>query len=77
MQLLQCERLPLPVPAGKELGRVEVPSRFTHDAVRRRDKVYVCSTGTGAILQLAFPSMELVRRGYSRGRWAGQHLVGT
>lgn len=39
---------------------MEIPSRFTHDAVRRRDKVYVADTGDGKVLQLKFPSMEVV-----------------
>lgn len=40
---------------------MEVPSRFTHDVVRAGDKVFVCDTGNGRILEYSFPSMELVR----------------
>lgn len=50
-----------PFPAGQELGRVEIPSHFTHDAVRRRNKVYVCNTAEGSILEYNFPDMRLVR----------------
>lgn len=35
--------------------------RFTHDAVRRRDKVYVTDTAEGRVAQLRFPGLELVR----------------
>ena len=46
--------------AGEELRRVEIPSRFTHDVVRADDKVYVCDTGNGRILEYDFPAMTLV-----------------
>ena len=36
--------------------------RFAHDAVRQGDRVYVASTGDGAILELAYPSLSVVRR---------------
>ena len=29
--------------------------------MRAGDRVYVCDTGRGAVLELAFPSMKLVR----------------
>ena len=35
--------------------------RFTHDAIRVRDKVYACNTDGGAILELQYPSMEVLR----------------
>ena len=35
--------------------------RFTHDAIRVADKVYVCNTDGGEILELQFPSMEVLR----------------
>lgn len=44
---------------------MEIPSRFTHDVVRSGDKVYVCDTGNGRLLEYDFPSMTLV------GRWVG------
>ena len=40
---------------------LQISSRFTHDAVRQRDRVYVANTGEGKVLELAFPSMQLVR----------------
>ena len=48
---------------GAELRRERIPSRFTHDVVRAGDRVYVCDTGRGAVLELSFPSMTLVRFG--------------
>lgn len=38
-----------------------LPSRFTHDAVRRGDRVYICNTHEGSILELSYPSMEVAR----------------
>jgi hypothetical protein len=35
--------------------------RFTHDAIRVGDRVYVCNTDGGAILELQYPSMQLRR----------------
>ena len=35
--------------------------RFAHDAVRWRDRVFVCSTGAGEILEFALQGMTLVR----------------
>ncbi|KAF8065849.1 hypothetical protein HT031_002909 [Scenedesmus sp. PABB004] len=46
---------------GEELCRVRVPARFTHDAVRVGDHAFVVSTGDGAILQLSWPDLRLVR----------------
>jgi len=40
---------------------VQLPSRFTHDIVRHGSSVYVCDTGNGRVLQLAFPEMKPVR----------------
>ena len=40
---------------------MDLPTRFAHDAVRRRGKVYVCSTAAGRILEYDFPSFKLVR----------------
>jgi hypothetical protein len=47
-------------PPGAELQRVEIPSRFTHDVVRTEDRVFVCDTGNGQILEYEFPAMKLV-----------------
>jgi hypothetical protein len=46
---------------GSELQRKKIPSRFTHDVVRSGDSVWVCNTDEGKVLQLRYPSMELVR----------------
>ena len=35
--------------------------RFAHDAVRWNDKVYICSTGSGEIVELQYPDMSFVR----------------
>eukprot|EP00892_Ulva_mutabilis_P008031 jgi/Ulvmu1/55/UM001_0058.1 len=48
--------------SGALLGEVQLASRFTHDAIRRHDKVYVCNTGEGSILQLSYPSMAEIGR---------------
>lgn len=53
---------------------MEVPSRFTHDVVRAGDKVFVCDTGNGRILEYSFPSMELVR--LEGGLWGSVLLLG-
>ncbi|KAL4458606.1 hypothetical protein ABPG75_013471 [Micractinium tetrahymenae] len=50
--------LHLDAESGRELGRVQLPSKFTHDAVRRRDRVYVANTGEGRVLELSFPAMD-------------------
>jgi hypothetical protein len=47
--------------AGQELRRVQIPSKFTHDAVRRRDRIYVCNTGEGSIVEMSFPGMDVLR----------------
>lgn len=47
---------------GAEQRRVQLPTRFAHDAVRRGDRVYVCDTGSGGVLEFAFPEMQLLRR---------------
>lgn len=52
--------VPCHVPAGQELSRVAIPSRFTHDVARTGDDVFVCDTGNGRILQLSFPDMTPV-----------------
>jgi hypothetical protein len=36
--------------------------RFSHDAIRVGNSVFVCNTGEGEILQLSFPSMDVQRR---------------
>ena len=35
--------------------------RFAHDAVRWQDKVYICSTGAGEILEFDYAGMKFVR----------------
>ena len=47
---------------GKEMQRIPLASRFTHDTVRTKDRVYAADTGDGQILELEFPSMQLLRR---------------
>ena len=47
---------------GKEVNRVPLRSRFTHDVVRRDDKVYVADTGEGHVVVLEFPSMSEIHR---------------
>ncbi|WIA37366.1 hypothetical protein OEZ86_014294 [Tetradesmus obliquus] len=47
---------------GMELARVQLPTRFTHDAIRMGERVYVCSTGDGSILELSYPGMKLLRK---------------
>ena len=44
------------------LCHVRSPCRFAHDAVRHGDRVYVASTGEGAILELGYPGLEAVRK---------------
>jgi hypothetical protein len=45
---------------GLEVRRVDLPARFTHDVVRAGDKVYVCDTGHGHVLELEYGSMRVV-----------------
>jgi hypothetical protein len=59
----RCAVLPArlaPLPTGKEVSRVAIPSRFTHDVVRANSSVYVCDTGNGRVLELSFPDMTPV-----------------
>jgi hypothetical protein len=49
---------------------VQIATRWAHDAVRRRDRVYVASTGDGHLLELAFPNMTQVGAG-GRVFWQG------
>ncbi|KXZ44217.1 hypothetical protein GPECTOR_71g578 [Gonium pectorale] len=46
---------------GAEVSRVRLESRFTHDAVRRGDKVYVANTEGGEVQELSFPTMKKLR----------------
>ncbi|KAG2501830.1 hypothetical protein HYH03_000329 [Edaphochlamys debaryana] len=46
---------------GKEISRVRIHSRFTHDAVRRGDRVYLANTEGGEVQELRFPSMKKLR----------------
>jgi len=45
---------------GAEVRRAPVPARFTHDVVRSGDRVYLCDTGHGHVLELEYGSMRLV-----------------
>lgn len=54
--------LKLDINTGKELSRVQIKSRFTHDAIRVGSRVYIASTGTGEVLELSYPSMRLAQR---------------
>lgn len=47
---------------GRELKQVPLKSKFTHDVVRRGERVYVADTGEGHIVELEFPTMKEVRR---------------
>lgn len=58
------------LPTGQEVRRVQIDAKFTHEVVRAGDRVYVCDTGNGRILELAFPDMTLVREwGCGKRRW--------
>ncbi|GLC58284.1 hypothetical protein PLESTB_001341600 [Pleodorina starrii] len=46
---------------GHEVNRVKIHSRFTHDAVRRGDRVYLANTEGGEVQELHFPDMKLLR----------------
>lgn len=43
---------------GEELSEVQIQSKFTHDVVRKGNRVYVSDTGHGDIIVLDFPSMK-------------------
>jgi len=53
--------LQLDMTSGEEIRRMKIPSHFSHDAIRLHNKVYVASTGSGEVLQLGFPSMQVER----------------
>jgi hypothetical protein len=53
--------LHLKLPSGQELERKRLPTRFTHDAIRVGNTVYVCDTGEGKVVELDFPSMSVKR----------------
>jgi len=46
---------------GELLEEKQIPTRFTHDAVRSGDHVYLADTGNGRIVVLAYPSMDVVK----------------
>jgi hypothetical protein len=54
-------------PTLHPLPHPQIPSRWAHDAVRRRDRVYVASTGDGRVLELALANMTLVGGGWRPG----------
>lgn len=43
---------------GEELSEVQIQSKFTHDVVRKGNRVYVSDTGHGDIVVLDFPTMK-------------------
>ena len=47
---------------GEVQRREPIPSRFTHDTVRHGNRVYAADCGEGHILELEFPSMQVLRR---------------
>ena len=67
-QPLQPARPPARPPA-RQPACLQISSKFTHDAVRRRDKVYVCNTGEGKVLELALPGMTQVRQWADAAQW--------
>jgi hypothetical protein len=54
--------LQLDAVTGEELRRVQLDSKFTHDTVRRGNRVYAADCGRGAVVELEFPSMKQLRR---------------
>lgn len=42
------------------MARRKLNSRFTHDAVRAGDRVWVCNTEAGEVQELAYPGMNMV-----------------
>ena len=44
--------------SGEVLERKGLPSLFTHDAIRVKDKVYIADCGNGRVVVLDYPSME-------------------
>jgi len=47
---------------GEVQRREPISSRFTHDTVRHGNRVYAADCGEGHILELEFPSMQVLRR---------------
>lgn len=66
--------LELDIQSGKEIRRVPLQSHFTHDTVRRGNRVYVANTGDGQVLELEFPTMRELRR---MELFTGQEHVNT
>ena len=52
----------LDMETGRELQRKQIDSKFTHDAARHGDRVYVADCGRGGIVELEFPSLRQLRR---------------
>ena len=46
---------------GEVLERKDLPSLFTHDAIRVKDKVYIADCGNGRVVVLDYPSMEIYK----------------
>lgn len=53
--------LNLDINSGELLSKVQINSTFAHDAVRRRNKVYIASTGEGQVIEMSFPEMTVIR----------------
>ncbi|KAG7669900.1 hypothetical protein KSW81_008044 [Nannochloris sp. 'desiccata'] len=54
--------LEINIVTGEVQHREPIPSRFTHDTVRYGNRVYAADCGEGHILELEFPSMNVLRR---------------
>eukprot|EP00892_Ulva_mutabilis_P005366 jgi/Ulvmu1/3200/UM015_0241.1 len=59
-QRVEEKLLNINLESGHLISEVTIPSRFSHDAIRRDGTVFVCNTGKGSILQLSYPSMSVV-----------------
>lgn len=51
----------LDLDSGAILAERNVPTRFTHDAIRAGERVFLADTGQGRVVELAYPSMDVVR----------------
>lgn len=53
--------LQLDMATGTLLAEQPIPTRFTHDAVRYNDSVYVADTGKGRLVRMHYPSFKVER----------------
>ena len=44
----------------KIIREVVIPSRFTHDAIRHKNRVFIADTGSGRVFELELPTMNRV-----------------